>query len=76
VSNGALARPQDAVEDNTVPGGVLVDEVDGDVDVVYRHFRAAWMRIVPFDEFDKDAVARCKTYALRILPLSGAPSSA
>lgn len=48
--------------------GVLVDWVDGDTDVTYRRYRADWLRVVPFDEFDAELVERCRKFAFKVVP--------
>jgi hypothetical protein len=76
VSNGALACPADAIDIRTleVPGGVLVDVVDGDVDVLYRRHSADWLRVIPLDdatgELDADNLDACLGYAISIEPVA------
>jgi hypothetical protein len=46
MSNARLADPRDALDRDgvTVRGGVLVDVVDGDREVLYRRYAADWLR--------------------------------
>lgn len=75
VSNGALASPEDGVDGRTRLVGVLVDWVEGDTDVPYRRYRADWLRVVPFDEFDKELVEQCLRYEFKVVPERSAGSS-
>jgi hypothetical protein len=67
VSNGALAHPAEAigVPNGMVRGGVLVDVVNGDLEVLYRRHSADWVRIVPLDEDDADNIERCTAYEIQ-----------
>jgi|GEM_PF-2464554 len=67
VSN-AIRDPRLSIRDQSVPGGVLVDYVDGNRDVPYRRHRAAWLRIVPFDD-DVATRRQCARYSLQLRPV-------
>lgn len=49
--------------------GVLVDQVDGDQDAFYRRHTAGWLRVIPFDEEDRE---QCQTYSISIYPMDAA----
>jgi hypothetical protein len=78
VSNGALAHPAEAIDvlNGMVRGGVLVDVVDGDFEVLYRRQNADWLRVVPLDgdpdEVVYDPVNRlaCMAYAITVEPIA------
>jgi hypothetical protein len=75
MSNAALADPRDAVDDKGFVRGLLVDFVDGDLDVLYRRHTADWLRVVPLDaatgeiEDDPDNFTACLKYKIRIEPI-------
>jgi hypothetical protein len=79
VSNGALASPLDALDacdGVTVLGGVLVDIVDGDLEMLYRRHSADWLRVVPLDgalgdlQDDPDNLDACARYEISIEPMA------
>jgi hypothetical protein len=78
LSNAALASPTDALDSDgvTVIGGVLVDVVDGDLEVLYRRHTADWLRVVPLDgatgeiEDDPDNFTACLKYEISIEPIA------
>jgi HK97 family phage major capsid protein len=71
LSNGRLATPADAIDAHSmVMGGVLVDVVNGDLDILYRRHTADWIRVVPLDEDDADNIERCAGYEIAIEPLA------
>jgi hypothetical protein len=86
MSNAALADPRDAIETldsgvivgrvfaGHVIGGVLVDVVDGDTDVIYRRHSADFLRITPLDtadgEIDDDNLDACARYEITIEPMA------
>jgi hypothetical protein len=55
---------------------VLVDFVDGDLDVLYRRHTADWLRVVPLDgaighlEDDPENLDACAKYEIAIEPLA------
>jgi hypothetical protein len=59
-----------------VRGGVLVDVVNEDFEVLYRRHSADWIRVVPLDgdpdDVDYDPVNRlaCRGYEISIEPLT------
>jgi hypothetical protein len=55
----------DHVLNGMVRGGVLVDVVNGDLEVLYRRHSADWVRIVPLDEDDADNIERCTAYEIQ-----------
>lgn len=63
----ARQRPRDALNtgDHTI-GGVLVDWIEGEAIVFYRRFRAKWLRVVPHDEGDDEALALCRAYTVNM----------
>lgn len=61
-----------AVGPDKLVRGVLVDQVDGDLDIDYRHHKAGWLRVLPLLDDDPEQIRQCKTYALRVVPLTGA----
>jgi hypothetical protein len=75
MSDARLAEPRDAVDrDGTVRGSVLLDVVNGDLEVLYRRYSADWLRVVPLDEadgeLDEDALDACMKYEIRIEPIA------
>jgi hypothetical protein len=64
----ALAHPAEAIDvpNGMVRGGVLVDVVNGDLEVLYRRHSADWVRIVPLDEDDADNIERCTAYEISV----------
>jgi len=66
ISDGTQ-QPRAAInaDDSTVMG-VLVDWVEGDTKVFYRRFRADWIRVVPHDELDEEAVAQCGAFSVNM----------
>jgi hypothetical protein len=72
VSNGALAHPPEAIDvpNGMVRGGVLVDFVNGDREVLYRRHSADWVRIVPLDEDDVNKIERCTAYEISAGPIA------
>jgi hypothetical protein len=75
VSNGARAHPADAIDHRCMVRGVLVDVVDGDIEVLYRRHTADWLRVVALDgdpdEVDYSPLNRlaCAQYTVNIEPL-------
>lgn len=63
----ARQRPRDSLNsgDHTI-AGVLVDWVEGEATVFYRRFRAKWLRVVPHDEGDNEALALCRAYTVNL----------
>jgi len=55
-------------------GGVLVDLVDGDCEVIYRRHSASWLRLLPLDdavgELDSENLEACMKYEIAIEPLT------
>ena len=45
--------------------GMLAEQIIGDHDAHYRHFSAAWLRIIPFDD-EPTTRKQCERYALRV----------
>jgi hypothetical protein len=83
MSNGELATPADVINHHSWCASVLVDVVDGDIEVLYRRQNADWLRVVPLDEDDEDNIERCAGYEIKAEPIaqpsfvlfhSGAPS--
>jgi hypothetical protein len=72
VSNGALAHPAEAIDvlNGMLRGDVLVDIVNGDLEVLYRRHSADWVRIVPLDEDDADNIERCTAYEISVEPIA------
>jgi hypothetical protein len=79
MSDATLADPREAVDKDDFVRGVLIDFVDGDLDVLYRRHSADWLRIVPLDaatgeiEDDPDNFTACLKYKIRIEPLVPTP---
>jgi len=48
--------------------GMFVDWIKGDQDVSYRHYSAAWLRVIPFDD-DDATYKQCRRYAVRLRPV-------
>jgi hypothetical protein len=67
LSNGR-ADPEKLVDkvNGTVRGGLLVDQIEGDVDVVYRRHIADWLRIVPLEEPDEKSEQQCIPYVVTV----------
>jgi hypothetical protein len=77
MSDARLADPRDALDRDgvTVLGGVLVDVVDGDLDVFYRRHTADYLRVVPLEaatgeiEDDPENFSACLQYEISFTPL-------
>jgi hypothetical protein len=77
MSDATLADPRDALDRDgvTVLGGVLVDIIDGDHEVLYRRYSADWLRVVPLDdhvgeiEGNLENFTACLGYEVSIEPL-------
>jgi hypothetical protein len=61
----ATRTPKAAINggDSTV-SGVLVDWVEGEQKVFYRRYRAEWIRVVPHDEEDEEALKQCAAFSV------------
>lgn len=46
--------------------GVVVDTVEGDLDIGYRRHRARWLRVVPLDHRDKAAIVACRSFTVSL----------
>jgi hypothetical protein len=74
-SNGALAHSAEAIDHRCMVRGVLVDVVDGDIEVLYRRHTADWLCIIPLDgdpdevHYDPFNRLACKQYEIAIEPL-------
>jgi hypothetical protein len=69
----SLTRPRRSTcSTGRVRRGVLVDLVDGDLDVLYRRHSADFIRIVPLDdhtgEYDAENLEACMRYKIAIEP--------
>lgn len=68
ISHAKVDDPKKVVNrEGLVP--VLLDIVDGDLDVPYRRHKADWLRVLPVDEQDEEARDRCKQYKISITPV-------
>jgi hypothetical protein len=84
VSNGALAHPAEAIDvlNGMVRGGVLVDVVNGDFEVLYRRRNADRLRVVPLDgglapdgglgdfQDDPENLDACARYEITMEPIA------
>ena len=46
----------------------FLDIVNGDTEMVYYRVNADWIRVVPRDDTDPEAVRRCKAYEISVEP--------
>jgi hypothetical protein len=66
MSDASVDPPAAIEKDGSV--AVLVDTIDHDLNVRYRRFKADWLRVLPLDNEDEAACARCKDYTIAIRP--------
>jgi len=66
VMSDARFDPRSVVHEHIVRG-LFVDRINGDRDALYRHYKAAWLRVIPFDD-SKEALRACKAYAISLRP--------
>jgi len=45
--------------------GMLVEQVNGNQDALYRHHSADWLRVIPFDD-DATSRKQCERYTVRV----------
>ena len=59
--------PREATVDLTTcrVNGMLAERIIGDHDAHYRHFSAAWLRVIPFDD-DAKTRKECERYVLGV----------
>jgi hypothetical protein len=62
--NDRSIAPEQAIRANVAE--LLVDSVEGDCEFGYRRIAHDWLRVLPLDEEDKEAVAACRAYAVYI----------
>jgi len=67
IYNGAIDREAAIDRQEHVVRGLFVDWINGDKDVAYRHYSAAWLRVIPFDD-DTATLKQCARYAVRMRP--------
>jgi hypothetical protein len=74
MSNAKFANPREAIDPRdgvSVLGGVLLDVVDGNLEVIYRQHSASWLRVLPLDcELDSENLEACMKYEIAIEPLT------
>lgn len=58
----ASARPHAAINSDSTVSGVLVDWVEGLLQVFYRRFRAEWLRVVPHQQDDEECLQSCAAF--------------
>ena len=68
LSNGRVVDPVNLVDKvaGTVRGGFLVDQVEGDAEVIYRRHIADWIRVLPFEDNDKASEQDCVDYVVSL----------
>jgi hypothetical protein len=67
LSNGRV-DPEKLIDkvNGTIRGGLLVDQIEGDVDVVYRRHIADWLRVLPLEELDENSEQECIPYVVSL----------
>jgi len=66
-SNGERDAPTEATHGHgAIHSGLLVDVVEGDIEVLYRRYNAAWLRVVAAFVEDADEVEKCSGYEIRV----------
>jgi hypothetical protein len=83
VSNGALAHSAEVIDVlNGMVRGVLVDVVDGDLEVLYRRYSVDWIKLVPLDagpaphgglpdlDVDLANLDACARYTISVEPIA------
>jgi hypothetical protein len=50
----------------TIRGGLLVDQIEGDVDVIYRRHIADWLRVIPLEEPDQKSEQDAIPYVVTV----------
>jgi len=68
LSNGRVVDPVTLVDKvaGTVRGGFLVDQVEGDAEVIYRRHIADWLRVLPFEDSDEASEQDCAGYVVEV----------
>jgi hypothetical protein len=69
ISNRDIEQKR-AIDKDGAVRGPLVGFVNGTHEAVYRHHKAAWLRVVTDDEGDKELLRRCEAYSLTLRPAS------
>jgi hypothetical protein len=72
MSDARLADPRDAVDGDGMVRGVLVNFVDGDLELLYRRHTADWLRLIPHDDEDEENIERCARYDITVEPIARA----
>ena len=65
MSNGKIGRESAVDLKECRVHGLIVDYVNGNQDVAYRHYSAAWLRVIPFDD-EPTTLEQCARYAVRV----------
>jgi len=60
--------PRSVVDHEHIVRGLFVDRINGDRDALYRHYKAAWLRVIPFDD-SADVRRVCAAYAISLRPV-------
>jgi hypothetical protein len=68
ISDLTIEEPEKAVDPRTALVGLLVDHVNGDIDIVYRRHNANWLQVLAAEEDDEEALKRCQAYTITISP--------
>ena len=67
VMSDARFEPRSMVDSGHIVRGLFVDRITGDRDALYRHYKAAWLRVIPFDD-SKETRRACAAYAISLRP--------
>jgi hypothetical protein len=72
LSSGALLTRAEAIDVLNGMGrcGVLLDVVNGGLEMLYRRHSADWLRVIPLDEDDEDNIERCAGYEIKVEPIA------
>jgi len=68
IHNAAIDRERAIDRKEHVVRGMFVDWINGNRDVAYRHYSAAWLRVIPFDD-DAASYRQCSRYSVRLRPV-------
>jgi len=68
VMSDARFDPRSVVDNEHIVRGLFVDRINGDRDALYRHYKAAWLRVIPFDD-SKEVRRACAAYTVSLRPV-------
>lgn len=75
ISNRKLSDPHAVLIDHdekkmSAVRTMLVEQIDGDHEAVYRRHSAGWIRVIPFDDDDPKGLEQCQAYTITLKPVT------